>query len=285
MIHIKKGDIVGRKSYGKDIIFVVTNIIDKQKEKIAILSGIIERIEADSEVSDLELIGKQEVKDRIKEMENRLEKRIQKSMQENEDRNYQIGLITKDTRKMEKIKTGKILHLDGDKKYSEKSYRYYKKLGLNAIVKNIPEYRQAKVVYRLLEVYEPDILVITGHDGMIKRGTRYQDIYNYRNSRHFIETVKEARRYDREKNKNLVIFAGACQSYFEAIISAGANFASSPARILIDFLDPLIVAEKIALTEKYKYVTIDDIAYELRDGKNGIGGIGANGKMIKSIDR
>lgn len=285
MSHIKKGDIVGRKSYGKDIIFVVTNIIDKQKEKIAILSGIIERIEADSEVSDLELIGKKEVKDRIKEMENKLEKRIQKLMQQNEDRNYQIGLITKDTRKMEKIKTGKILHLDGDKKYSEKSYRYYKKLGLNAIVKNIPEYRQAKVVYRLLEVYDPDILVITGHDGMIKRGTRYQDIYNYRNSRHFIETVKEARRYDREKNKNLVIFAGACQSYFEAIISAGANFASSPARILIDFLDPLIVAEKIALTEKYKYVTIDDIAYELRDGKNGIGGIGANGKMIKSIDK
>ena len=102
---------------------------------------------------------------------------------------------------------------------------------------------------------------------MIKRGTGYYDVYNYRNSRHFIETVKEARRYDREHKKNLVIFAGACQSYFEAIISAGANFSSSPARILIDFLDPLVVAEKIALTEKYKYVTIDDIARELRDGK------------------
>ena len=60
---------------------------------------------------------------------------------------------------------------------------------------------------------------------------------------------------------------GACQSYFEAIISAGANFASSPARILIDFLDPLVIAEKIAFTEKYKYITIDDIAKELRDGK------------------
>ena len=31
MSYIKKGDIVGRKSYGKDIIFVVTNIIDNQK--------------------------------------------------------------------------------------------------------------------------------------------------------------------------------------------------------------------------------------------------------------
>lgn len=73
---------------------------------------------------------------------------------------------------------------------------------------------------------------------------------------------------------------GACQSYFEAIISAGANFASSPARILIDFLDPLVIAEKIAFTENYKYVTIDDIAEELRDGKRGVNGIGANGKMI-----
>lgn len=73
---------------------------------------------------------------------------------------------------------------------------------------------------------------------------------------------------------------GACQSYFEAIISAGANFASSPARILIDFLDPLVIAEKIAFTENYKYITIDDIAKELRDGKKGVNGIGANGKMI-----
>ncbi|CDB31954.1 peptidase U57 YabG [Clostridium sp. CAG:575] len=114
---------------------------------------------------------------------------------------------------------------------------------------------------------------------MIKRGSNYDDIYNYRNSRHFLNTVKEARRYDYENGKNLVIFAGACQSYFEALIQAGANFASSPARILIDFLDPLIVAEKIATTENYKYITIDDIAGELRDGKKGISGIGANGKL------
>ena len=179
--------------------------------------------------------------------------------------------------------TGKILHLDGDKKYSEKSYRYYRKLGLNAIVKNIPEYKQPKVVYHLLNIYKPDILVITGHDGMIKNATRYNDLYNYRNSKYFIETVKEARKYDKEVHKNLVIFAGACQSYFEALISAGANFASSPARILIDFIDPLIVAEKVAITERYKYITIEDIESELRDGKDGINGIGANGKMYKMI--
>ena len=85
---------------------------------------------------------------------------------------------------------------------------------------------------------------------MIKNGTRYRDIYNYRNSKHFIQTVKKARKYDEKHGDNLVIFAGACQSYFEAIMDAGANFASSPARILIDFLDPLIVAKNVAITDK-----------------------------------
>lgn len=113
---------------------------------------------------------------------------------------------------------------------------------------------------------------------MIKNGARYQDIFNYRNSRHFIQTVKEARRYDESQKKNLVIFAGACQSYFEALMEAGANFASSPARILIDFLDPLIVAKSIAIADKNKYITIDDFVNELRDGKRGINGLGAFGK-------
>ena len=142
-----------------------------------------------------------------------------------------------------------------------------KKFGLNAIVKNIPEYRQPRVVYKLLKIYRPDILIITGHDGMIKRGTNFNDIYNYRNSKHFINTVKEARRYDNENNTNTVIMAGA-------------NFASSPARILIDFLDPLIIAEKVATTETYKFVTVEDVIKEIRDGRKGIGGIGSNGKMV-----
>lgn len=194
---------------------------------------------------------------------------------------YKIGILTNNKRSEEKIITGKILHLDGDKKYSQKSYMYYKRCGLNSVVKNIPEYRQPKEVYKLLVEYNPDILVITGHDSMIKKGTDYYNIYNYKNSKYFIETVKEARRYERDYFKNLVIFAGACQSYYEALISAGANFASSPARILIDFIDPLIVAKKLASTEEYKYITIEDICYDLRDGKKGVNGVGATGKMKK----
>ena len=268
MEKVKAGDIVARKSYNKDILFRVKNIINTKNTKIAILTGIVERVEADSELSDLEIVSEERLKTDLHSIQKRIEGKID-----------ELNPINKN----KYIITGKILHLDGDKKYSEKSYRYYKKLGLNAIVKNIPEYKQPKVVYRLLKIYKPDILVITGHDGMIKKGERKDDIYNYRNSKYFISTVQEARKYEKENEQKLVIFAGACQSYFEAIISAGANFASSPARILIDFLDPLVVAEKIALTEKYKYVTIDDIVEELRDGKKGVNGIGANGTMEKQI--
>ena len=266
---VKKGDIVARMSYSKDVIFIVDSIIDN---KIAILTGITTRLKADSPIEDLEHINKMEMTNIYKTIDEKIDKIIH-------TREIIKNDISKRSDKI--ICTGKILHLDGDKKYSEKSYRYYKKIGLQAIVKNVPEYKQPKVVYNLLKLYNPDILVITGHDGMIKKATRYNDLYNYKNSKYFIETVKEARRYDIENKKNLVIFAGACQSYFEAIMCAGANFASSPGRILIDFMDPLIVAEKVAVTEKYKYITIEDIEHELRDGKKGVSGIGANGKMHK----
>ena len=85
---------------------------------------------------------------------------------------------------------------------------------------------------------------------MYKENSGFYDLSNYRNSKYFIQTVREARRYDRDYNKDTVIFAGACQSFFEALIMAGANFASSPARILIDYKDPLIVAQKIALADE-----------------------------------
>lgn len=274
---IRKGDIVVRKSYGKDVVFVINDIVNVKGKKIAILRGMFERILADSEISDLETVSKIIINKNKEEFERKLNNKIKKRRRDVNE--YRIAILTQNTRTKEKIVTGKILHLDGDKKYSEKAYRYYQKIGLDVVVKNIPEYKQPKVVYKLLKIYNPDILVVTGHDGMIKRGTSYNDIYNYRNSKYFIETVKEARRYDKENDEKLVIFAGACQSYFEALISAGANFASSPARILIDFLDPLVVAEKVATTEKYKFITIDDIVFELRDGKEGVSGIGANGKM------
>ena len=91
------------------------------------------------------------------------------------------------------------------RRYSEKSNRYYKKIGLNAIVKNVPERKQQFVVGALLNRYKPDILIVTGHDGMISKGTKFNDLYNYRNSKYFVKTVEEARKINLKKD--LVIFA------------------------------------------------------------------------------
>ena len=183
----------------------------------------------------------------------------------------------------EEFITGKILHLDGDRKYSDKSFRYYRKMGLTAIVKNIPEYKQPSMVYNLLSYYKPDILIVTGHDGMIRKGKNINDIYNYKNSKYFIKTVKEARRYEKDSGKELVIFAGACQSFYEAIMMAGANFASSPARIMIDFFDPLVIAEKIATTDYMEYITMSDLEGYLRDGKRRDWRKRSNGKTTCNI--
>lgn len=283
MNKFKKGDIVVRSSYHKDILFEITKIIKtSNKNEIYILKGITERIVADSTKEDLEIVDKRIVQARVKKLDNKITDRIDKCLKDT--KNYfesskKIFNFNNLKRSNRIIYTGKILHLDGDKRYSEKSMKYYKSLGLNAIVKNIPENKQSQVVQNLLERYKPDILVITGHDGMIKKGTGFNDIYNYRNSRHFINTVKQARKWD-SKGKDLSIFAGACQSYYEAIISEGANFASSPGRIMIDFIDPLIVAERIATTDSTKYLSIKDIKDELRDGEEGVSGIGAMGKKV-----
>ncbi len=255
MDRIKKGEKVLKKIYENDIIFEVKKIFDN---KNVLLKGVTERIEIDSSIEDLKCANKEEVRRKLNKFEAKFN-----------------NIIVNDSRNIEECVTGKILHLDGDRRYSEKSLKYYQKVGLRAIVKNIPEYKQPKMVYFLLLNYKPDILIITGHDGMIRKGTNFNNIYNYRNSKYFIETVKEARKFEKDIGKELVIFAGACQSYYEALMMAGANFASSPARVLIDIMDPLIVAEIIATTNEYKYVSMNDLEKRVRDGKKGIGGIGA----------
>lgn len=270
---MKRGDIVARKSYNKDIIFVVDKIIKNSKgNATAILSGLVIRIKVDAPIDDLVLVSKEEKEREI----NRLDKTI-KNRVNNVKKIKNYKKISNREYKRNNVYIGKILHLDGDRRYSEKSMKYYRELGLNAVVRNIAENKQPYVVRRLLERYKPDILIVTGHDSMIKNGSDYNNIYNYRNSRHFINTVKEARKWGSNSDK-LVIFAGACQSYFEAIMLAGADFASSPGRILIDFIDPLIVAEKVATTENYKYVTEKQIIDEIKEGREGIGGVGVKGK-------
>ena len=151
MHEIKKGDIVSRNSYGNDIIFSVVRIM-KNETRIALLKGIDVRIEADAPLTDLQIVSREEQIKREKELEQRILTMIEKEKK------------SKDNRRKEIIHTGRILHLDGDRKYSEKSKMYYRKMGLNAVVRNTPEYKQSQVINKLLMIYNQDILVITGHD-------------------------------------------------------------------------------------------------------------------------
>lgn len=157
MYKIKKGDIVGRISYGKDILFKVENIVKRSDgKKIAILKGLIIRIVADAEIEDLVLIEKKQIQNNMRSLENKLEDKIRRCERRRtymEKRRF-LG-------RNEEEQSGKILHLDGDKRYTDKSIRYYKKFGLDAVVRNVAENRQEYVVMDLLNKYNPDILVIT----------------------------------------------------------------------------------------------------------------------------
>ena len=152
-MEIKRGDIVGRISYGKDILFRVDRIIKIKNtgRAYAILKGVQYRIEADAPIEDLEKIERGQIETEKRGIESKIKKRV--------------SLVTKGifekNRETNKITNALILHLDGDRKYTQKSDRYYRKLGLNAIVKNITENRQPQVVGELVRRYNPDILVIT----------------------------------------------------------------------------------------------------------------------------
>lgn len=146
---VKKGDIVARKSYGKDVVFIVDRII---KNKIALLTGLTTRLQADAYLEDLEIVDKKDVE----QIYNDINQKIVMATNSNP---IEKNSVFKRTNKI--IYTGKILHLDGDKRYSEKSNMYYKKMGVKAVVRNIPENRQANVVNSLIDRYNPDILVVT----------------------------------------------------------------------------------------------------------------------------
>ena len=186
MSKFRKGDIVGRISYNKDVIFEITKIIKtSSNNEICILKGITERIMADSPPEDLEIMDKRIVSKKIKSIEDKIENRIQKCIKCGEynvkRKSKMFYFINNEKRgESQNIYTGKILHLDGDRKYSDKAAKYYKSLGLEAIVKNVPENKQVVMIKALLDRYKPDILILTGHDGMIRKGTDFNNVYNYR---------------------------------------------------------------------------------------------------------
>ena len=149
---------------------------------------------------------------------------------------------------------------------------------------SIPEHDVSDRILDLLVEYRPDIVVITGHDAFFNRKVKESGRDNYQNTSNFIEAVKAARMYEKSQDK-LIIIAGACQSNYEELIKAGANFASSPKRINIHALDPAIIASSLALSDKNKSIDVISLIEKTKYGSDGMGGIITNGTMYVGYPR
>jgi len=257
-------DLVTRSSYNNDTIFKIISI----DNNIANLKGVDVRLYADSHISDLELFDSslydvEKTDDKIFERTNEFSKL---------DRNAFFYL------------PGKILHIDGDDEYLNRCMRFYNKMNVKAYGIKISEENISNEIKRYLTKTNPDIVIITGHDFFYKNEQDKTDLNNYKSSKFFVEAIRKAREYEKSHDK-LVIIAGACQSNYEELIKAGANFASSPKRVNIHALDPAIIASSIALSLRDKQIDIISIISKTKYKEEGIGGIITNGMMYTGYPR
>ena len=275
------GDIVVRRSYDKDISFKIIDIKENGNKKVYLLKGISVRIIADAAEEDLERVEDSYIGEQDKILSRKVSKVVNKAIgARNSTLKRSIEEGEKKNIKYEDIyfgRPGKILHIDGDVEYLETCLKVYKQLSLDVVGIAVAEKRQPKVIVDLVKDVKPDIVVLTGHDGVLKNSKDYLDVNCYRNSKYYIEAVKALRNYIPSYDE-LVIFAGACQSCYEGMLDAGANFASSPSRVLIHCLDPVFICEKIAYTKIDQVVSIKDVIDNTITGNKGIGGLQTRGK-------
>lgn len=260
-LNFRIGDLVTRISHSHDILFKIVSI----DRDIAILKGVDLRLYADSLISDLE-----------------------KSKVDSSDGDQKIVEENLRDIKMDRSQyfylPGKILHIDGDSDYLKRCMDFYKQMNVKANGITINEDEMPYKVDELLKEFKPDILIITGHDAYYKDKKNVKDEDKYQNSTNFIDSVKQARKYEKSQDK-LIVIAGACQSNYEELIKAGANFASSPKRINIHALDPAIIATSLAFSDKNQSIDLIKLIGKTKYGSDGIGGIITNGTMYVGYPR
>jgi len=280
---MRQGDFVTRKSYGGDVIFKIERI----EQLRAVLRGVEYRLLADAPLADLMAASPIGTPDdpRSDTLQFRESiRRLALSQAQMQEKN-EISLTHKYKAGSSYFEVpGKVLHLDGDPAYLRKSMQLYGELRVPAEGFYIAEPQMPDALYRLLPQIKPDIVVITGHDGILKHRGRGElhNLSNYKNSQHFVNAVQIARQYERNRDA-MIIVAGACQSHFEALLRAGANFASSPARVLIHALDPLCIAAKLSYTSVKDTISMLDIVDLTVTGLEGLGGVETRGSYRMGI--
>lgn len=258
----KVGDIVSRNSYNNDTLFKIVSIEDG----LINLKGVEVRLYADSPPGDLKLEKDLSLTNEDEELIEEVNETIRL------DRNEFFYL------------PGKVLHIDGDDEYLERCINFYKKMKVKTYALSLKEEVMSIDIQKYLKELKPDIVVITGHDFFYKNRKEINNINNYKNSKFFVDAIKKAREYEKSQDK-LIIIAGACQSDYESLIKAGANFASSPKRVNIHALDPAIIAASVALSTRDKPIDIIKIIERTKYKEEGIGGIITNGMMYRGYPR
>lgn len=279
---ISIGDLVIRKSHGGDVVFKVTDFYSDENGLLySVLKGMHLRLVADAPVTDLERVDAEHLRNEMIRAEGMHNDNLRRVLMRRSMDREKIELNRSEASKRFDFFDipGRVLHIDGDEEYLRMCLKTYNQLNIEAVGRCIEEAKQPEQVISLIDEYRPDILVLTGHDALIGNGKKdLKDINHYRNSKYFVESVKKARIFEPARD-DLVIFAGACQSYFEAILTAGANFASSPTRIFIHAYDPVFIAEKVAFTPINKTVDIGDAITASVTGIEGVGGVETRGKF------
>lgn len=274
-------DVVARRSYNCDILFKVIDFYESNGQKFAVLYGEDFRLVADSPYDDLIVVNQNERVKLTEEYRSIEEQSLRLFTQDvdllKQRQEYEVSGGYSKTTNYFQI-PGKVLHLDGDPTYLKKCLSLYEKIGVPVFGMHCDEKEMSSKVGQLLDYYRPDILVITGHDAYLKAKGKINDINAYRHSKHFVDTVVEARRKIPHLDQ-LVVFAGACQSHFESLIQAGANFASSPSRINIHALDPVYIVAKISFTPFMERINVWDVLRNTLTGEKGLGGLETRGVL------
>ncbi|RAP73321.1 sporulation peptidase YabG [Paenibacillus montanisoli] len=274
---MKQGDLVVRKSYGGDVLFRVAII----QEETAILKGTDYRLLADAPIVDLSVVGDPESSAVARQARIKAAESTMKMQEQREQQMMERELQRAQSQPQPYFELpGRVLHLDGDSNYMRKSMQLYTQMRVPAHGIYVHESQMADVVYRLLPQIKPDIVVITGHDGVLKNRMQddLQNLASYKNSQNFVNAVRIARQYEKSKD-SLIVVAGACQSHYEALLQNGSNFASSPSRVLIHALDPVYVAIKASYTSHRESINLADVIHGTISGIDGVGGIETLGKF------
>lgn len=279
------GDLVTRTSHNQDVLFRIEALQLQNGRKSAMLKGVDLRLCADAPLEDLVRPTAQEINryrqvyfKRSMDLMRGLEKQRKETIGKFLSR-AKINYKKSECNQLEVFEIpGTVLHLDGDKEYLDLCLSTYKQLNIRATGFYVPECEQADRVKEYLMEFTPDILILTGHDGLLKGKKGFSNLDSYRNSRHFWRAVRKAREFEAGRD-DLIIFAGACQSHYEALIRAGANFASSPRRVLIHAYDPVFIAEKVAFTPFNQMVPIKETLNDTVTGVDGVGGIETRGRL------